>query len=235
MTLELKQISKNFGNKKILENIDIQIEEGQLLALLGCNGVGKTTLMRIITGFLQPDSGSIKLFGQDLNSLLSQGKTKSLIGYLPEGSPLHEEFTVIEFLEFIARIHFSQSLQAVHAITWVIQKLELEEVLDIKIENLSKGFRRRVGIAQAIIHNPKLVILDEPTDGLDPIQQIHVRKLIQEIAKDKIIIISTHILEEAEKLCNHVAILSSNRIVYNTEINNISKESLFNIFCDYSA
>lgn len=183
---------------------------GDLVAFLGPNGAGKSTTMKMLTGFLAPSSGEIVINGKRYNqSNAATLEIKKAIGYLPEGAPAYDDMTVYQFLRFITQIRQIPKPDRESAIESVIQKVELQKVINKPIEKLSKGFKRRVGIAQAIIHDPEVLILDEPTDGLDPIQKHQVRELIKQLAKNKLIIISTHILEEVTALCNRVIIIAN--------------------------
>ena len=204
--IEAKSLCKSYGPFKAVDDLSFTVEAGQVLGFLGPNGAGKSTTMKMLTGFLTPTSGTAQINGVDVveNSVAARKN----IGYLPEGAPSYGEMTVEQFLVFIARARLIDKLDVPASVSGVIEKLNLLEVLHQPIETLSKGFKRRVGLAQAIIHDPQILILDEPTDGLDPNQKREVRHLIRDMAKDKIIIISTHILEEVEALCNRVMIIA---------------------------
>jgi ABC-2 type transport system ATP-binding protein len=187
------------------------VKEGEVLGFLGPNGAGKSTTMKVITGFLSPTSGSVTIDGNDISQ--QSLKAKSLIGYLPEGAPSYGDMTTIEFLRFIAQVRGFRGEEIDKRVEHVIAEVALEAVREQSIETLSKGFKRRVGLAQAIMHDPKVLILDEPTDGLDPNQKHHVRELIKNLAKDKIVIISTHILEEVTAVCTRAIIIAKGCIV----------------------
>jgi ABC-2 type transport system ATP-binding protein len=180
------------------------------MGFLGPNGAGKTTSMRVITGFLRSDEGSVLINNKDIDQ--DPIFTKSMIGYLPEGVPLYLDFSPYLYLDYVCQVRKIKNSS--NAIKKVISDLQLEEVKDVPIETLSKGFKRRVGIAQALIHNPKLLILDEPTDGLDPLQKFEVRKLIKNLSKTKAIIISTHILDEVPEVCNKCLIINNGEKVF---------------------
>ena len=180
------------------------------MGFLGPNGAGKTTSMRVITGYLKSDSGNVIINNKDIE--IDPIHTKSMIGYLPEGVPLYLDFSPYIYLDYVCQVRNIKNSKA--AIKKVINDLQLEEVKDVPIETLSKGFKRRVGIAQALIHNPKLLILDEPTDGLDPLQKFEVRKLIKKLSKTKAIIISTHILDEVPEVCNKCLIINDGQKVF---------------------
>ena len=204
--IEVKSLGKFYGAIKAVNGLSFTVEAGQVLGFLGPNGAGKSTTMKMLTGFLTPTSGSALINGVDVarNSVT----VRRNIGYLPEGAPSYGEMTVQQFLLFIARARLIDRTEVLAKVEQVIEKLNLTEVKHQAIETLSKGFKRRVGLAQAIIHDPQILILDEPTDGLDPNQKREVRGLIRDMAKDKIIIISTHILEEVEAVCNRVMIIA---------------------------
>jgi len=197
--IEVKSLCKSYGIFKAVDELSFTVEAGQVLGFLGPNGAGKSTTMKMLTGFLTPTSGTALVNGIDVaeNSVAARKN----IGYLPEGAPSYGEMTVQQFMLFIARARLINKSDVADSVDRVIEKLNLLEVRHQVIETLSKGFKRRVGLAQAIIHDPQILILDEPTDGLDPNQKREVRGLIRAMAKDKIIIISTHILEEGDDYC----------------------------------
>ena len=209
--IEIQNLTKKFEQFVSVDNLSFNVQEGEVLGFLGPNGAGKSTTMKVITGFLSPTSGSVSIDGFDIAE--NPIDAKSLIGYLPEGAPSYGDMTTVEFLRFIARVRGFEGEEAERKIEQVIREVALESVREQKIETLSKGFKRRVGLAQAIMHDPKVLILDEPTDGLDPNQKHHVRELIKNLAKDKIVIISTHILEEVTAVCSRAIIIASGRIV----------------------
>ncbi len=206
-----RHLRKCYGDFVAVDNLDLQIEAGEVVGLLGPNGAGKSTTMKMLSGFLTPTSGSASIFGKDVvhDSLAA----RRLLGYLPEGAPAWGEMTPEQFLHFIADIRGLQGSSRKQALDEVIGQLHLEKVWHRPIDTLSKGFKRRVGLAQAILHKPKALLLDEPTDGLDPNQKHEVRELIQQIAQDRIILISTHILEEVEALCTRAVIIARGRIL----------------------
>ncbi|MAH89053.1 MAG: multidrug ABC transporter ATP-binding protein [Pelagibacterales bacterium] len=218
--VEVKNISKSFDSFLAVDNVSFSLSKGEVLGFLGPNGAGKTTTMRILTGFLKPNSGIIKINGLNLFTNLKQ--SREFIGYVPEGSPLYNEMTTLDFLSFICEI---RGINKDEKISRVVSLLNLNDVLLQKIDTLSKGFKRRVGLAQALIHDPKILILDEPTDGLDPNQKHEVRKLIKKLGKEKAIIISTHILEEVKAICNRTMILSNGKLLIDDAPNNVLKKS----------
>ncbi len=209
--IEAKSLCKMYGHLAAVDDLSFTVEPGQVLGFLGPNGAGKSTTMKMLTGFLAPTSGTASVYGHDVvdDSLAARRR----IGYLPEGAPSYGEMTVREFLEFIARAREVAAPDVGRVTGAAIEKLNLEGVVHQQVETLSKGFKRRVGLAQAILHDPSVLILDEPTDGLDPNQKHEVRHLIQDMSSDKIIVISTHILEEVEAVCNRVMIISQGRLL----------------------
>ena len=208
--LSVIDISKNFGDFTAINKLSFEVKVGDVMGFLGPNGAGKTTSMRVITGYLKSDSGNVIINNKDIE--IDPIHTKSMIGYLPEGVPLYLDFSPYLYLDYVCQVRNIKNSKA--AIKKVINDLQLEEVKDVPIETLSKGFKRRVGIAQALIHNPKLLILDEPTDGLDPLQKFEVRKLIKKLSKTKAIIISTHILDEVPEFCNKCLIINDGQKVF---------------------
>ncbi len=211
LMIRANALSKHYGSLVAVDDISFQVQSGEVLGFLGPNGAGKTTTMRMFAGFVPPTSGSVDICGFSIEK--QPAEAKRLIGYLPEGAPSYGEMTPREFLTFIAQIRGLSRRETLVRSEDVIERLNLAAVLDQSIDTLSKGFKRRVGIAQAILHNPPVLLLDEPTDGLDPNQKHEVRQLIQSMATDKIIIISTHILEEVDAVCNRAIIISKGRIV----------------------
>jgi len=204
-------LSKHYGSLVAVDNLSFQVQSGEVLGFLGPNGAGKTTTMRMFAGFVPPTSGSAEICGYAIEKQPTEAKR--LIGYLPEGAPAYGEMTPRDFLTFIAQIRGLSRPETAERCDDVIERLNLATVLDQSIDTLSKGFKRRVGIAQAILHDPPVLLMDEPTDGLDPNQKHEVRRLIQSMASDKIIVISTHILEEVDAVCNRAIIISQGRIV----------------------
>ena len=209
--VEIKNLSKHFGPFKAVNNISFSVARGEVLGFLGPNGAGKSTTMKMITGFLTPDGGSVAIGGKDLAD--NPVAAKKLIGYLPEGAPAYPDMTPAAFLEFIAEVRGIPRHHRDQRIRDTVAKVNLESVLYQSIETLSKGFKRRVGLAQAIIHDPAVLVLDEPTDGLDPNQKHEVRSLIQNMASEKAIILSTHILEEVDAVCTRAIIIAGGEII----------------------
>ncbi|KXI28697.1 ABC transporter ATP-binding protein [Paraglaciecola hydrolytica] len=223
--ISVKNLFKSFGSFKAVDDLSFDIKPGDVVGFLGPNGAGKSTTMKMLTGFLAPTRGDIRIFDLDFNS---QPKAiKKMIGYLPEGAPAYGDMTPLQFLNFIAQIRGYSGSEKQTRIQSVIQQVELQEVLDKPIDNLSKGFKRRVGLAQALIHDPQILILDEPTDGLDPNQKHQVRALIKNLAKDKIVIISTHILEEVSAVCNRVMIIAKGKLLFSGTPDELNRQSRF--------
>ncbi len=218
--LNVRDISKNFGQFKAINHLSFEVKVGDVMGFLGPNGAGKTTSMRVITGYLKSDGGSVLVNNKDIEQ--DPIFTKSMIGYLPEGVPLYLDFSPYLYLDYVCQVRNIKNSK--FAIKKVINDLQLEDVKDVPIETLSKGFKRRVGIAQALIHNPKLLILDEPTDGLDPLQKFEVRKLIKKLSKTKAIIISTHILDEVPEVCNKCLIINNGEKVFEGSPSQLKKK-----------
>lgn len=223
--IKVSNLSKYFDDFCAVDDISFQVEPGEVLGFLGPNGAGKSTTMKMLTGFLGPSAGEISVMGHDMqtDALAAQG----LIGYLPEGAPSYSDMTVQSSLEFIGQARGFSGRELGERIAAVVSRVELESVLGKRIENLSKGFRRRLGLAQAILHDPKILILDEPTDGLDPNQKHQVRELIRNLAQDKIVIVSTHILEEVSAVCTRAMILAHGKILFDGTPDELAARSEF--------
>jgi ABC-2 type transport system ATP-binding protein len=209
--ITIKNLSKRYGDKLAVDDLTFSVAPGEVLGFLGANGAGKSTTMRMIAGFISPTTGQVSVCGHDIEK--APVEAKSCMGYLPEGAPSYGEMTVSEFLDFVADIRGLAGERRRERRSVVIDRLGLAPVIDQVVETLSKGFRRRVGLAQALIHDPQVLILDEPTDGLDPNQKHEVRRLINELSKDKLVIVSTHILEEVHEVCTRAIIIANGRIV----------------------
>lgn len=209
--IETDRLTKRYGQLLAVDELSFTVKQGEVLGFLGPNGAGKSTTMKMLSGFLSPTSGTARICGFDVESKPVDAKRQ--IGYLPEGAPNYGEMTPRKFLDFITDIRGLRGPVKAGRLEEVIDRLHLEPVLDQPIDNLSKGYKRRVGLAQAIVHDPRVLILDEPTDGLDPNQKHEVRSLIREMAEDKIIVISTHILEEVHAVCNRAIIIAHGRIL----------------------
>lgn len=221
----VNKLTKAFGDFVAVKDLSFNVAPGDVVGFLGPNGAGKSTTMKMLTGFLKPTGGEI-LFN-DLSILDDAKKIQRNIGYLPEGAPAYGDMTPLQFLHFIAKVRGLKGEHKIERINTVIKQVELSSVLDKPIDNLSKGFKRRVGLAQAILHDPDILILDEPTDGLDPNQKYQVRELIQNLSKDKIVIISTHILEEVAAVCNRVMIISNGQLLFNNTPQELLKKSRY--------
>ena len=221
-TLDAIDLSRNFGTNIAVNDISFSLQKGEVLGFLGPNGAGKSTTMRMLTGNLAPSDGSVKICGFDM--VANPKKAKEMIGYLPEMRPLYKEFTVDEFLTIAARFHKVQSSKIRRSVDSAKDKCGLTHMSKRLIENLSNGYQQRVGIAQAIIHDPEIVILDEPTVGLDPIQIREIRKLIKDIGKKHSVILSTHILPEVEMVCDRVQIINQGDLVFNGSIEDLKKQ-----------
>jgi ABC-2 type transport system ATP-binding protein len=209
--IKTEHLCKRYESVTAVEDVTFEVGPGEVLGFLGPNGAGKTTTMRMLAGFVTPTAGRASICGHDVVS--EPLAAKEQLGYLPEGAPSYGEMRVRRFLEFIADLRRLEGARRRARLDYVIGRLQLASVLEQSLETLSKGFRRRVGLAQALIHDPPVLILDEPTDGLDPNQKFEVRTLINEMARDKIIVISTHILEEVDAVCNRAIIIARGRIV----------------------
>ena len=210
--IEVKALDKRFGAIHAVRNVSFSVNHGEVLGFLGPNGAGKSTTMKMIAGFLEPTSGTAMVNGYDVSE--DPIAVKSSIGYLPEGAPSYGEMTVLNFLNFIAEIRGINGAERHQRIDKVVQQIHLESVLTQTIETLSKGYKRRVGLAQTILHDPDVLIMDEPTDGLDPNQKHEVRTMIKEMAQEKAIIISTHILEEVDAVCSRAIIIADGQILF---------------------
>jgi ABC-2 type transport system ATP-binding protein len=209
--IKTQNLTKHYDGLVAVEDLTFSVEPGEVLGFLGPNGAGKSTTMRMIAGFITPTSGTASICGHDV--LADPLAAKAALGYLPEGAPSYAEMTVGGFLAFMADLRRLEGERRKARLEYVIGRLQLEPVIEQSIETLSKGFKRRVGLAQAIVHDPPVLILDEPTDGLDPLQKHEVRALIGEIAREKTIVISTHILEEVDAVCTRAVIIARGRLV----------------------
>lgn len=209
--LDVRALTKRFGPLTAVDQVSFKVNKGEVLGFLGPNGAGKSTTMKMITGFLSPSEGTAVVQGYDVAS--DPIAVKSRIGYLPEGAPLYGDMTARALLNFVAEVRGLSKAERKRRIEEVIEQVHLEEVIFRPVETLSKGFKRRVGLAQAILHDPELLILDEPTDGLDPNQKHEVRTLLQKMAPTKAIVISTHILEEVDAVCTRALIIAHGKLL----------------------
>ncbi len=210
--IAIEGLTKRFGPLTAVSDVSLTVGRGDVLGFLGPNGAGKSTTMRMVAGFLAPTAGRSLVCGYDVGKFPILAKQRT--GYLPEGAPLYGDMTVEKFLDFVAQARGFTGDDKDQKLAAAIEKLEIGDVLAQHVETLSKGFKRRVGLAQAILHDPQVLILDEPTDGLDPNQKHQVRSLIHDMAADKAIIISTHILEEVDAVCNRAAIIDKGRLIF---------------------
>ncbi len=224
-TLNIQNISKTFGNNKAVDNISFKTQIGEVIAILGPNGAGKSTLMNMISGFIAPSSGKIFVLEKDISS--SPIEAKKHIGFLPEGSPLYPDLTVREFLNYMAELRGFSGAQKKQRIEEVLETAKIKEIFAQKIETLSKGYLRRVGFAQSIISNPEILLLDEPTDGLDPNQKEHMRNLIKALGQNKTFLISTHLLEEAQSIATRIILINKGKIIADGTL----KDILFKADC----
>jgi len=225
-TVEAIDLTRLYGGRAAVSDVSFNLSKGQVLGFLGPNGAGKSTTMKMLTGNLAPSVGSVKICGIDM--IENPKEAKALIGYLPEMRPLYKEFTVDEYLTIAARLHRVSSSNIKKAVQNAKERCGLTHMSKRLIENLSNGYQQRVGIAQAIIHSPMVVILDEPTVGLDPIQIRDIRALIREIGTDHSVILSTHILPEVEMVCDHVQIIDKGKLVFNGGIDVLKKQRVGN-------
>ena len=222
--INAKTLRKWFANFIAVDKINLQVDRGEVVGFLGPNGAGKSTTMKMLTGFLEPDDGEIFINGIDLKS--NPLKAKEYIGYLPEGAPSYSDMIVSDFLSFIGKMRGLSDKSLSNRLEEMADQINLKEMWDRPVETLSKGFKRRVGIAQALIHDPDILILDEPTDGLDPNQKHEMRNLIKKISKNKAIVISTHILEEVEAVCSRAIIIANGKLLANDTPQNLENKFL---------
>jgi len=220
--IEVKGLRRSFGSVVAVDGISFEVEKGQVLGLLGPNGAGKTTAMRMLACFIRPDSGTASVCGYDI--LQNSIEVRRSLGYLAENSPAYPEMTVGGFLDFVCDVREIKGTARKSALDRIVPTCSIESVYHQTIETLSKGYKRRVGLAQALIHDPDVLVLDEPTDGLDPNQKFEVRKLIGKMAKDKCIIISTHILEEVEAICCRTIIIAKGKILVDSTPEKLKEE-----------
>ena len=211
--IKVENLTKKYGELAALDGVSFEMQEGEVIGILGPNGAGKTTLLRILVMFLEPTSGKVEIDNLDLGNPLYQQDIKSKIGYLPENAPLYEDMTVWEYLSFTGKMQGIKKNNLSEKILNVLEKCGLKDKQNTEISILSKGYRQRVGIAQALIHDPKIVILDEPTTGLDPNQRIEIKDLIKEIGKSKTVILSSHVLSEVQATCSRILIINKGKIV----------------------
>lgn len=230
--IEVVNLSKKFGSFTALDNVSFSAKEGEIITLLGPNGAGKSTLMRCLCGFYVPDGGSVSINGKNVQDKLSE--ILKTVGYMPENTPLYPEMTVFEYMQFIAGIYKIQANEFKKNLEEVVKCFDLSAVLGQKIAILSKGYKRRVGVAAVILHKPSFLVLDEPTEGLDPNQKIALRDYLKKCAKHALVLISTHLLEEAEALSSRILLLNHGRLIEDTSIQKFKQmapdESLSELF-----
>jgi len=222
MSININKVNKFYGKQQALADVSFSLKKGEVVGFLGPNGAGKSTLIKIITCYLQQDSGKVQVC--HLDTLEEDLKVKSKIGYLPEHNPLYTDMYVKEYLSFVGGIYKIDNLK--NRIAEIIQQTGLTTEQSKKIKELSKGFKQRVGLAASLIHNPEVLILDEPTTGLDPNQLIEIRNLIKEVGGNKTVLLSTHIMQEVDKICNRVIIINKGRIVEDQLISNFQKNNV---------
>lgn len=222
-TIEVKKLCKNFDNLQAVADISFSTAKGEIIALLGPNGAGKSTLMNMITGYLAPSDGEIFILGKSIKNHPLAAKTA--IGFLSEGSPLYPDMTVAAFLNYMAELRGFSGKKKEERLQTVCKTANIENVLTQRIETLSKGYLRRVGFAQSIISNPQILLLDEPTDGLDPNQKEHIRNLIKQMGQNKTIIISTHLLEEAENISTRIILINKGKIMADGSLQDVLRQT----------
>lgn len=220
MSIEVEMLTKHYGRQKAIDNISFNARPGEVLGLLGPNGAGKSTTMKILSGFIRQDEGIARVCGMDV--MRQSMEVRRNLGYLPENNPLYPEMYVREFLDFIASVYKVE--KAAKRIQEVIELTGLGDEQHKKIEMLSKGYRQRVGIARVILHDPRVLILDEPTSGLDPTQLVGIRALISELGKTRTVMVSTHIMQEAEAICHRIVIMNKGKIVANESLSTIREK-----------
>lgn len=223
MSISVSNLTKKYQTQRAVDNINFEVKTGEVLGFLGPNGAGKTTTMKIITGYMAPTDGDAKING--ISVLEDPGKVKRLIGYLPESNPLYQDMLVLEYLHFIAELQNVPKNKIQNRIAEMVKVCGLNVEKHKKISELSKGYKQRVGLAQALIHDPEILILDEPTTGLDPNQIVEIRNLIREIGREKTVILSTHILPEVEATCDRILIINEGRIVADGTSESLRKQA----------
>ena len=231
--IEAENLSRHFGGMLAVDALNLCVRAGEVVGLLGPNGAGKTTSLRMLAGFLAPSGGRARIGGHDVER--QPHAARCALGYLPEGAPSYGEMSVLGFLQFVARVRRLSGERRRSRLDAVIQQLELDDVLALPIETLSKGYRRRVGLAQAILHDPPALILDEPTDGLDPNQKRAAGTLIRGLARDRAILISTHLLEEVPTVCSRVAVIARGRLLADATPAELEQRSRYHGAVSFSA
>lgn len=234
MSIVVENLSKHYGSQKAIDQLSFEAKKGEILGFLGPNGAGKSTTMKIATGYLAPTQGTVHICGHDVGT--HSLKTKALVGYLPEHNPLYLDMYVQEYLAFVGKLHKISSQKLTKKMGEMIEMCGLEKEKRKKIGALSKGYRQRVGLAQALIHDPEVLILDEPTTGLDPNQIIEIREVIKAVSKEKTLIFSTHIMQEVQALCHRVVIINGGKIVADSSVENLqNRRSKIKIELEFEA
>ena len=231
--IEAKALSRHYGDFLAVDGVSFEISKGEIVGLLGPNGAGKTTIMKMLTGYLEPSSGQAVMAGIDVQ--IDRLKAQKKVGYLPESAPLYREMNVYQYLQMVCDIRGIDAAAAPDAIKSALERTQLKDRAFQAIGTLSKGYQQRVGVAQAIIHNPEVLILDEPTNGLDPSQILEMRKLIRELAKDATIILSTHIMQEVEAICDRVLMIVKGKLVVDSKLKELRQASRLLVRSDRSA
>ena len=232
MSIEVKNLFKYYGSQAAVKDVSFKVKNGEIVGFLGPNGAGKSTTMKIITGYISANSGTVKVCGKDVS--VDSLDTRKLIGYLPENNPLYLDMYVKEYLTFVGNIYRVPNIKS--RVEEMIKKVGLEVEQNKKIGQLSKGYRQRVGLAQAIIHDPEVLILDEPTSGLDPNQLVDIRNLIKSIGKEKTVMLSTHIMQEVEAICDRVVIINRGEIVADNTAKDLQYEgSLQTVYVEFDS
>jgi len=228
--IKVESISRLYGDFHAVENVSFTIAKGEIVGLLGHNGAGKTTIMKLLTGYLEADVGSITINDQDVS--INPEAAQSLIGYLPENLPLYQEMSIIDYLDYVADLRGLSGNKKKDAIQYAIDQTELHEKIFQSIATLSRGYKQRVGVAQAILHRPSVLILDEPTNGLDPTQTQHMRSLIKQCADNATIILSTHIMQEVDAICDRVLILNNGKLDLDEQLSSLQSMHSLNMETD---
>lgn len=223
--IDISKLTKHFSGDVAVNNISFRVATGEVLGILGTNGAGKSTTLRMLTGLIKPTSGKITICDYDISQQTRQAQR--LVGYLPEGNACYGDMSALGFLGFIARVRGFRGKEKKQRVAQMLDRFELDGVRSNAIDTLSKGFKRRIGLAQAMLHDPKVLILDEPTDGLDPNQKQHVRGLIADLAKDKIVVISTHILEEVASLCSRALVIDRGHLLADNTLEELQSRSRY--------
>ncbi|GGY45039.1 ABC transporter ATP-binding protein [Bacterioplanes sanyensis] len=223
--IDIQNLTKRFDGVTVVNDVSFQVQAGEVLGFLGPNGAGKSTTMKMLAGFLEPTAGQIQIFGQDV--VRDRLAVQQRIGYLPEGAPAYDDMRVGQYLQFMAQMRGLSGERLRERLRYVVDLVDIGAVLEQRIQTLSKGFKRRVGLAQTLVHDPQVLILDEPTDGLDPNQKHQVRQLIRQLSADKIVIISTHILEEVAAVCSRAVIIAGGRLVADSRPHELEQRSRY--------